>query len=70
MRLAAPAGANEEYAVKAIVQHGYGPPGVLELRDIGTSAARDREVLVRVRAAAVNPADWHGIGEYCRSSGP
>jgi NADPH:quinone reductase-like Zn-dependent oxidoreductase len=45
--------------MKAIVQHGSGPPGVLELRDIGKPAARGNEVLVRVRAAAVNPADWH-----------
>ena len=32
---------------------------VLELREIPTPEPGDDEVLVRVRAAALNPADWH-----------
>src|SRR5919197_3030610 len=44
--------------MKAIVQDTYGSPEVLELRDIDKPAVGDDEVLVRVRAAAVNPADW------------
>lgn len=47
--------------MKAIVQDRYGSPDVLELRDIGTPVAGDDEVLVRVRAAAVNPPDWAGV---------
>lgn len=45
--------------MKAIVQNGYGSSDVLELRDIDKPLADDNEVLVRVRAASVNPADWH-----------
>jgi NADPH:quinone reductase-like Zn-dependent oxidoreductase len=44
---------------KAIVYHEYGPPDVLELQDIDKPVVNDDEVLVRVRAASVNPADWH-----------
>jgi NADPH:quinone reductase-like Zn-dependent oxidoreductase len=45
--------------MKAIVYHRYGSPDVLELKEISQPAVRDGEVLVRVYAAALNPADWH-----------
>jgi NADPH:quinone reductase-like Zn-dependent oxidoreductase len=45
--------------MKAICFDRYGPPEVLELRDIDVPAVGDDEVLVRVRAASVNPLDWH-----------
>jgi NADPH:quinone reductase-like Zn-dependent oxidoreductase len=45
--------------MKAIVQDRYGPPEVLELRDVERPAVGDGDVLVRVRAASVNPQDWH-----------
>jgi NADPH:quinone reductase-like Zn-dependent oxidoreductase len=45
--------------VKAIRYVRYGPPEVLELRDVDMPAVGDDEVLVRVRAASVNPLDWH-----------
>jgi NADPH:quinone reductase-like Zn-dependent oxidoreductase len=45
--------------MKAIVQDRYGPPEVLELREIDRPVAGSREVLVRVHAAAVNAYDWH-----------
>jgi NADPH:quinone reductase-like Zn-dependent oxidoreductase len=45
--------------MKAIVYDRYGSPDVLELREIDTPVAADDEVLVRVRACSVNPADWH-----------
>jgi NADPH:quinone reductase-like Zn-dependent oxidoreductase len=45
--------------MKAIVQDRYGPPEVLELREIERPAVGDGDVLVRVRAASVNPQDWH-----------
>ena len=45
--------------MKAIVQGGYGTVGVLELRDIETPVAGPNQVLVRVRAVAVNIGDWH-----------
>ena len=44
--------------MKAIVQDTYGSPDVLELRDIDKPEIGDDEVLVRIRAAGVNPADW------------
>ena len=47
--------------MKAIVQNEYGSPEVLQLRDIDKPVAQDDEVLVRVRAAAVNPPDWAGV---------
>jgi NADPH:quinone reductase-like Zn-dependent oxidoreductase len=43
--------------MKAIVQDKYGSPEVLELRDIDKPEIGDDEVLVRIRAAGVNPAD-------------
>jgi NADPH:quinone reductase-like Zn-dependent oxidoreductase len=45
--------------MKAIRFDRYGPPDVLELRDVDMPAVGDDEVLVRVRAASVNPLDWH-----------
>ena len=45
--------------MKAIVQDGYGSPDVLELRAIETPVVGDNQVLVRVRGASVNAADWH-----------
>jgi NADPH:quinone reductase-like Zn-dependent oxidoreductase len=45
--------------MKAIVQDRYGPPDVLELKDVAKPAPGDNEVLVRVHAAAVNALDWH-----------
>jgi NADPH:quinone reductase-like Zn-dependent oxidoreductase len=45
--------------MKAIVQVNYGSPALLQLRDIDNPVVKDDEVLVRVRAAAVNIGDWH-----------
>jgi NADPH:quinone reductase-like Zn-dependent oxidoreductase len=45
--------------MKAIVRDKYGPPDVLELEDIDKPVPGDDEVLVRVHATSVNPADWH-----------
>ena len=48
--------------MKAIVQDGYGSPDVLVLREIAEPVGGDDRVLVRVRAASVNAADWHLMG--------
>src|SRR5690242_12550359 len=45
--------------MKAIRFYRYGPPKVLEFADIDVPPVGDDEVLVRVRAASVNPLDWH-----------
>ena len=48
--------------MKAIVQDKYGSADVLQLRDTDKPAIGEHDVLVRVRAAAVNPADWAIMG--------
>jgi NADPH:quinone reductase-like Zn-dependent oxidoreductase len=45
--------------MKAIVYRRYGSPDVLKCEEIEKPTAEDNEVLVRVCAASVNPADWH-----------
>jgi NADPH:quinone reductase-like Zn-dependent oxidoreductase len=45
--------------MKAIVQDRFGPPEVLRLADTDLPEVGADDVLVRVRAAALNPADWH-----------
>ena len=47
--------------MKAIVRATYGAPAVLALREIAKPDLPDDGVLVRVRAASVNPADWYGM---------
>ena len=44
--------------MKAFVYHNYGSPDVLRCEDIEKPTAGDREVLIRVRGASVNPLDW------------
>lgn len=43
--------------IKAIVHCEYGSPDVLELKDVERPTPNDNQVLVKVRAAAVNPLD-------------
>ena len=50
---------DQENTMKAIIQDKYGSPDVLELQEIDKPAVKDDDVLVRVRAASANPADWH-----------
>jgi NADPH:quinone reductase-like Zn-dependent oxidoreductase len=47
--------------MRAFVVPSYGPPDVLELRDIQVPVPGDDEVLIRVRATCVQPYDWHGV---------
>jgi NADPH:quinone reductase-like Zn-dependent oxidoreductase len=47
--------------MKAIVHDRYGRPSRLALREIELPALADDEVLVRVRAASVNPVEWYGV---------
>jgi NADPH:quinone reductase-like Zn-dependent oxidoreductase len=48
--------------MKAIVHSRYGPPDVLELKDIDKPVVNDDDVLVRVHAAAVGKGDWLTVG--------
>src|SRR6266516_545192 len=45
--------------MRAMVYERYGPPDVLELKEIERPVVTDDGVLVRVHAASVNPFDWH-----------
>jgi NADPH:quinone reductase-like Zn-dependent oxidoreductase len=45
--------------MKAIVYHRYGPPDVLQFTEIEKPAVGEKEVLIKVRAASVNPYDFH-----------
>jgi len=45
--------------MKAVVYSNYGSPDVLKCEEIEKPTAGDNEVLIRVRAASVNPYDWH-----------
>ena len=47
--------------MKAVVYTNYGSPDVLEIRDIKKPVPNDDQVLIKVRAASVNPLDWHFI---------
>ena len=53
-----PAGAT---LMKGIVRRCYGPPDVLRYENLARPTPADDEVLVRVRAASVNPLDWHYV---------
>jgi NADPH:quinone reductase-like Zn-dependent oxidoreductase len=45
--------------MKAIVYHDFGSPDVLRLEEVEKPVPNDNQVLVKVRAASVNPYDWH-----------
>ncbi|MDQ6765264.1 MAG: NAD(P)-dependent alcohol dehydrogenase [Verrucomicrobiota bacterium] len=47
--------------MKAVVYTDYGSPNVLAIREIKRPVPDDDQVLVKVRAASVNPLDWHFI---------
>jgi NADPH:quinone reductase-like Zn-dependent oxidoreductase len=45
--------------MRAAVYSRYGPPDVVQLKDVEMPVPKEGEVLIRVRAASVNPLDWH-----------
>lgn len=47
--------------MKAILGIRYGPPEVLEVRDVERPTPGAGQVLLRVRASSLNAVDWHGM---------
>ncbi len=45
--------------MKAAIYTRYGSPDVVQITDVKKPSPRDNEVLIKIRAAAVNPLDWH-----------
>jgi NADPH:quinone reductase-like Zn-dependent oxidoreductase len=45
--------------MKAFVYTKYGPPDVLQFKDIEKPAPNDDQVLVKIHAASINAYDWH-----------
>src|SRR2546423_5068144 len=44
--------------MKAAIYTSYGLPDVVRITDVGKPVPKDDEVLIKVRAASVNPLDW------------
>ena len=44
--------------MKALIRDRYGPPDVLEVREVDRPAPKEGQVLVRVHAASLNDWDW------------
>ena len=44
--------------MRAIAYHEYGSPDVLNFEEVEKPVPKDDEVLIKVRAASVNPLDW------------
>jgi len=45
--------------MKAAVYSSYGGPDVVQVKDVDKPVPKDNEVSIKVRAASVNPLDWH-----------
>ena len=48
--------------MKAVVYYDYGSPDVLKCEEIEKPTVGDHKVLIKVRAASVNPLDWSLMG--------
>jgi NADPH:quinone reductase-like Zn-dependent oxidoreductase len=47
--------------MKAIVCTKYGPPDVLQLKEVERPTPKDNEVLIKVQAVSLNRSDWEGL---------
>jgi NADPH:quinone reductase-like Zn-dependent oxidoreductase len=58
--------------MKAIVYCDFGSPDVLKLKDLEKPVPADNQLLIKVRAASINPLDWHymeGTPKVARAMG-
>ena len=49
------------HPMRAVVYCAYGPPDVLRVENLEKPVPKDDQLLVKVRAASINPLDWHVI---------
>src|SRR5713101_9399710 len=62
VEMIAESGQVEKGLMKAIIRTRYGPPDILQLKEVEKPSPNDiRGVLVRIYAASVNPADRHDM---------
>jgi NADPH:quinone reductase-like Zn-dependent oxidoreductase len=47
--------------VKAVAHTRYGPPDVLQLKEVAKPVPSDDQILVKVHAVSVNRSDWEGL---------
>ncbi len=45
--------------MRAAIYNRYGPPDVVHIRDVDEPTPKEDEALIKVRAASINPLDWH-----------
>jgi NADPH:quinone reductase-like Zn-dependent oxidoreductase len=57
----APILASDTTRMKAIVYRQYGSPDVLKLEEVAKPTPAHNELLIKVRAASINPLDWHRL---------
>jgi NADPH:quinone reductase-like Zn-dependent oxidoreductase len=56
-----PASSAEGPTMKAVTRRCYGSPEVLAIETLPRPVPKENQLLVRVRAAAINPLDWHEV---------
>jgi NADPH:quinone reductase-like Zn-dependent oxidoreductase len=53
------------HGMRAAIINQFGAPGVFQIKDVPVPGIKDNQVLVRMKAASVNPVDWkHRYGNH------